>query len=208
MSWYNIFWAWLPHLLKAAVCRGLVPGVESGGQLDQGPSLCQLPFIEHVQCARCCAKPFTYLISCGPCLLLLQQCSNLNIQKLLLPGSSWNTSGTSPLLSYPRTQGFTQSKGTHPICKQQVATKSWSALPVHQHLLLPPGVAFGHGCCTVPRALSTGRPGAPFGRDCCTGGREALNLDTRSHPSWLLIILSGMAHCRPCIVGDSVQRGF
>lgn len=134
------------------LCRGPVPGAGSGGQLDQGPS------IEQLQCARCCAKPFTHLISCGSCLLLFQQCSNVNIQKLLLPGSLWNASGTCPLLSYPRTQAFTQSKGSHPICKQQVATKSRSALPVHRHLLLPQGVAVGHVRCTVPRAQSAGRP--------------------------------------------------
>lgn len=161
------------------LCRGPVPGAGSGGQLDQGPS------IEQLQCARCCAKPFTHLISCGSCLLLFQQCSNVNIQKLLLPGSLWNASGTCPLLSYPRTQAFTQSKGSQPICKQQVATKSRSALPVHRHLLLPQGVAVGH-------VLSRGH--SPLAALPCTG-REALNLDTRSHPSWLLIISSGRAQC-------------
>lgn len=162
-------------------CRGPVPGAGSGGQLDQGPS------IEQLQCARCCAKPFTHLISCGSCLLLFQQCSNVNIQKLLLPGSLWNASGTCPLLSYPRTQAFTQSKGSHPICKQQVATKS-----------RVPYLYTGTCCCHkvlllgMYAALSRGH--SPLAAVLCTG-REALNLDTRSHPSWFLIISSGRAQC-------------
>lgn len=164
------------------LCRGPVPGAGSGGQLDQGPS------IEQLQCARCCAKPFTHLISCGSCLLLFQQCSNVNIQKLLLPGSLWNASGTCPLLSYPRTPRRLRSlKGAIPS-----ANSRWRQRAGVPYLYT--GTCCCHKVLLLGMYAALSRGHSPLPALPCTG-REALNLDTRSHPSWLLIISSGRAQC-------------
>lgn len=141
-------------------------------------------------------KPFTHVISHGSCLLLFQQCSNLSSQKLLFPGISWNPSGSFPLLGCPRTQGLISLKG--PFYFQTAGgEKEWEHLfcALALFLLLPQGVAVEHGLCTAPRTQSTCCPGALSGLDPCTGCRRALNLDTRSHLSRLLIKRSVLAQC-------------
>lgn len=98
-------------------------------------------------------------------------------------------------LGLSKNPGVNQSKG--PFYFQTAGGEEWEHLfcALALFLLLPQGVAVEQGLCTAPRTQSTCCPGALSGLDPCTGCRKALNLDTRSHLSRLLIKRSVLAQC-------------